>query len=206
MTAEYDIHRKPYKYSTEDWQLLVNILHEYGDKLTTLSRKISIEKKRPSIKSNVSRVRLKIYIALLFSTSFFIVILLTEKSLLIITMALASSPSVSLMLIAALIAANILVVFLLNKNPEKETDIPLNLIEGDAVVMSSRLESAIRLTIAVSDQIEISLAKKLEMDLRIDEAKSALEYYYSVVGSKPIVKAVPAPYIFPDKGDDEIST
>jgi hypothetical protein len=44
MTAEYDVHRESYKYSIDDWQLLVNILHEYGDKLTDLSRKISIEK------------------------------------------------------------------------------------------------------------------------------------------------------------------
>jgi hypothetical protein len=68
------------------------------------------------------------------------------------------------------------------RDRKEDLDVPIYLVENDARTMYSRLESAIRLTITVSDQVEISLAKKLEMDLRIDEARSALQYYESVVG------------------------
>jgi hypothetical protein len=51
-------------------------------------------------------------------------------------------------------------------------------------MIANRLESAMRLTVEVADQVEANLARKLELDLRIDDASSALEYYYSVVNLK----------------------
>ncbi len=188
MTAEYDITRKSYKYSIDDWQLLVNILHEYGDKLTSLSRRISMEKNRPGIefRTLMLRIRAIVYITL-FLLSLLIALFLVKRKYLLAD-AITGSIDVGSMsfyiFYAMIIPACLIIVVILTKNRKEDTDIPINLIEGDAIMMSSRLESAIRLTIAVSDQVEISLAKKLEMDLRIDEAKSALDYYYSVVGAK----------------------
>jgi hypothetical protein len=185
MTAEYDIHRKSYKYSTEDWQLLVNILHEYGDKLANLSRKILMEKHRYRIELSKSRRKsIAIAIASAISTS----LLLNNFFFFSTRKPFTATDATYLFCISAIIIVSALALIssiTSERNQERKTDIPLNLLEQNAQVMSSRLESAIRLTITVSDQVEISLARKLEMDLRIDEAKSALEYYYSsVVGSK----------------------
>jgi hypothetical protein len=181
MTAEYDMHRKSYKYSTEDWQLLVNILHEYGDKLANLSRKISIEKYRVEL-SRSRRISIAI-LALAISIGIFI---LPYPDIFFLARKLFTANAATYLY--AIIIVSILVLssstIFERRQKRRKTDIPLNMLEQDAQLLSSRLESAMRLTIAVSDQVEISLAKKLEMDLRIDEAKSALEYYYSVVGSK----------------------
>jgi hypothetical protein len=181
MTAEYDIYRKSYKYSIDDWQLLVNILHEYGDKLTSLSRKISIEKNRRKIESNNTKVRIRVvfFTALILVLSL-VLFFLTTKSF--------QSTSGYLFLLSGMssiscIALGVMVLIVFRDRKE-DFDVPIYLVETDARMMSSRLESAIRLTITVSDQVEISLAKKLEMDLRIDEARSALQYYDSVVGAK----------------------
>jgi hypothetical protein len=181
MTAEYDIHRKSYKYSTEDWQLLVNILHEYGDKLTNLSRKISIEKYRVEL-SRSRRISIAI-LALAISIGIFIlpypdIFFLAQK----LFTANAATYLYAIIIVSILVLSSSTIFE--RRQKRRKTDIPLNVLEQDAQLLSSRLESAIRLTIAVSDQVEISLARKLEMDLRIDEAASALEYYYSVVGSK----------------------
>jgi hypothetical protein len=58
------------------------------------------------------------------------------------------------------------------------------LLERNARMMAGRLESVIRLTVVITDQVETNLARKLELDSRVDEASYALEYYYSVVKSK----------------------
>jgi hypothetical protein len=182
MTAEYDIHRKSYKYSIDDWQILVNILREYGDKLMNLSRQMSAERNKPSGEFVIMRSKFKAAIfAATFTTSlFFSLFLLSRKSF--TTMNVTELLYAFFIIIVPILVLTFPIIF--EKTRQVDTCIPFILLEQDAQLLSSRLESAIRLTIAVSDQVEISLAKKLEMDLRIDEAKSALEYYYSVVGSK----------------------
>jgi hypothetical protein len=166
MTAEYDIHRKSYKYSIDDWQLLANILHEYTDKLVGLSRQLSKKKNaiyfRPLTILSIE--------ALLLATAYN----LAGQAII----QFISSP------IFVVIVSNIVVVNTRELIFGKDTKDLIRSLEKNASLMSFRLESAIKLTIAVSDQVEISLAKKLEMDLHIDEAISALDYYYSVVGAK----------------------
>jgi hypothetical protein len=179
MTAEYDITRKSYKYSIDDWQLLVNILREYGDKLTGLSQKISIEKNRYRVESSSARARIRVVLyTALFLVSSLVLFVLTTKSFLTTDrhfLLLYTTFGVFCLAISTMLS----IVF---RDRREDSDTPIYLIEMAASRISSRLESAIRLTITVSDQVEISLAKKLEMDLRIDEARSALDYYYSVVG------------------------
>ena len=60
----------------------------------------------------------------------------------------------------------------------------INLLEEDTRTIADKLEKVMRVTIEVQDQIEINLARKLELDLRIGDAQSALEYYYSVIGTR----------------------
>jgi hypothetical protein len=187
MAAEYDVHRKSYKYGLDDWQLLVNILHEYSEKLLIISRQLSKNKSSSQSKIDV-----------FFSWIFLFNLLLT---FLFILADIASKMNASLpwrefmknhsTTVTVILSVVTVILLILPQRKNNSWNIPsdhffsLELIEKDARVMSSRLESAIRLTIAVADQVEISLAKKLEMDLRIDEASYALECYYYVSGEKP---------------------
>jgi hypothetical protein len=54
----------------------------------------------------------------------------------------------------------------------------------DARLVAGKLESVMSLTVEIANQVEINLARKLELDLRITDASYALEYYYSVANSK----------------------
>ncbi|WP_373547063.1 hypothetical protein [Chamaesiphon sp.] len=54
----------------------------------------------------------------------------------------------------------------------------------DARAIAHKLEKTMRVTIEVQDQIEINIGRKLELDLRVVDAESAPEYYYSVVEAK----------------------
>jgi hypothetical protein len=191
MTAEYDVHRKSYKYSFEDWQLLVNILHEYSEKLLSISRQLSKNEKN-SNSTGVNSKRIVMRILSIFSVVG--IVLLTvysynrDKTLLMISSYLVTAIVSMTFSTSLFIALNSSLIKITRKNTENVSDnicFSPELIKKDARVMASRLESAIRLTITVADQIEISLAKKLEMDLRIDEASYALECYYSVSGEEP---------------------
>ena len=57
-------------------------------------------------------------------------------------------------------------------------------VSKDARAIADKLEKTMRVTVEIQDQIEINLARKLELDLRIAEAQIVLEYYYSVVEDK----------------------
>jgi hypothetical protein len=181
MTAEYDVHRKSYKYTIDDWQLLVNLLHEYSEKLLDISRQLTNSKIESRKKPKVVKYRLVIACSIIIP-----LLLLIYKNQDWIDYAKNHPESMSALLgvFIALFAR-----FSLNKEKENEDTEKLffrvELSEKDARVISSRLESAIRLTIAVADQVEISLAKKLEMDLRINDASYALECYYAVSGEEP---------------------
>jgi hypothetical protein len=70
-----------------------------------------------------------------------------------------------------------------NKMP-RQTARMINLLYDDAGSIADKLEKVMRVTIEIQDQLEINLARKLELDLRIADAQSALEYCYSVVEPK----------------------
>jgi hypothetical protein len=62
-----------------------------------------------------------------------------------------------------------------NKMP-RQTARMINLLYDDAGSIADKLEKVMRVTIEIQDQLEINLARKLELDLRIADAQSALEY------------------------------
>jgi hypothetical protein len=47
--------------------------------------------------------------------------------------------------------------------------------------MAEKPGTVMRFTVQIQDRIEINLARKLELDLRITDTQSALEYYYCSV-------------------------
>jgi hypothetical protein len=185
MTAEYDVHRKSYKYSIDDWQLLVNLLHEYSEKLLDISRKLPNSQRESKLKNRKKINTIKNQLVIAFSIIIPLIFLVYKNPTWI---DYAKNHPESMAALSGVFLAGLM--HLAEKKEHKENilhDLFLNieLMEKDGRVISSRLESAIRLTIAIADQVEISLAKKLEMDLRINDASYALECYYAVSGEEP---------------------
>jgi hypothetical protein len=180
MVTEYDIHRKSYKYGSEDWQVLIRILHDYSDKLMNLSYKLSKEKKSYQF----SRITSPFTELLL--TTLIIVVGLFGFVYSLISLNVKNDVSQALAIVAATLScATVIAAFLFTlMDMSRRKRLTLKYLEKEARVLSSRLESTLRLTISVADQVEISLAKKLEMDLYIDESSSALEYYHLISDSK----------------------
>ena len=49
-------------------------------------------------------------------------------------------------------------------------------VNKDAITIADKLEKTMRVTIEIQDRIEMNLGRKLELDLRIADAESALVY------------------------------
>lgn len=179
MVAEYDIHRKSYKYGVKDWQLLVTILRDYSGELVKLSKEFSEKNSYYKFQRVMSP-----FIELLLTILIIYVFLIGGV---LISVNLNSNKLLQALTLAAMFVPIILllIVILLNTMSEvRHKRLVLKQTEKDARVLASRLESALRLTISVADQVEISLAKKLEMDLYIDKSSSALENYYLILDTK----------------------
>jgi hypothetical protein len=186
MSTSQDASQKFHQYDSADRQLLVGLLHEYSDKLVKASREVA--RKR----TNKKEANKFLYFLICFSTTssylFWQLFLTRMKSNgdnnLYLTVSdnlflTVLATSVFIFLPLSLFFTNSLMYSFLSFG-EAEND----LLERDARMIANRLESAMRLTVEVADQIEINLARKLELDLRIDDASSALDYYYSVVNLK----------------------
>jgi hypothetical protein len=192
MSTSQDPSQKFHQYDSDDRQLLVGLLHEYSDKLVKVSREVARNR------TNQKEVNTVLFFLLGFSGTFsylfwnlFVAYMRPKDSSgnynyndhnslysrvwdnLFLTVLFTS-------ILFFLIAG---VPFLKNtfmSSKRAEND----LLERDARMIANRLESAIKLTVEISDRVETNLARKLELDLRIDDAASALEYYYSVVDLK----------------------
>lgn len=180
MVAEYDIHRKSYKYGSEDWQLLVKILHDYSDKLMNLSHKLSKEKNSYKF----SKITAPFTELLLTTLIIFVILFGGTFSLISLNVKNDASQAAAIAIATLAAATTIAVLLFTSMDISRSKRLTLKHLEKEARVLSSRLESTLILTISVADQVEISLAKKLEMDLYIDESSSALEYYHLISGSK----------------------
>ena len=53
-------------------------------------------------------------------------------------------------------------------------------VNKDARTIADKLEKTMRVTIEIQDRIEMNLGRKLELDLRIADAESALVYLQSL--------------------------
>jgi hypothetical protein len=190
-----------YKYESEDRQLLVNLLHEYSEKLIQISQELDLKKQQRSKQTQIYKSIEKI-----FGIAFYIsAIGLASVSLLILSLYLVfryqmfvsnqskAFSSDDLMVVAFLLGLFILSGFVVfqspkinastNRTPTKIVRM-IGLLEEDTRTIADKLEKVMRVTIEIQDQIEINLARKLELDLRIGDAQSALEYYYSVVKTR----------------------
>lgn len=207
MSASQDASQKFHKYDSDDRQLLVGLLHEYSDKLIETSREVA--RTRAKISAIETTIVLPAFIlSWSFSYLLFRVIISyvkTDRELNSFSTNLYFALSNESILLSTLLCSTFIllpgVLFFLNKSNmlnffyftshDRLRKIENDLLERDARMIANRLESAMRLTVEVADRAETNLARKLELDLRIDDASSALEYYYSVVNlkSKPQSKS-----------------
>ncbi len=191
-----------YKYDSEDRQLLVNLLHEYSEKLMQISQELELKKQQRGKQAQIYRLIGKILDLSLYASGvllgliFFILLFswLTFRYNMFVSNQFKGFESTDLFVIVLLL---VLMIFSLtmfqsskieaNKNSRMPTEKivrMINLLEEDTRTIADKLEKVMRVTIEVQDQIEINLARKLELDLRIGDAQSALEYYYSVIGAR----------------------
>ncbi len=173
MSTHQDVPQTFHKYDSDDRKILVDLLHEYSGKLLESSRVIS--KKKISIKDNIRMMLFLLGAACIDMIAIvFIIIQPTNSSL--------NGLFFTVFTTFVMLLICFLIMSLNNNNFLQKTE--NGLLEKDTRMIVGRLESAIRLTVEITDQVETNLAKKLELDSRIDEASYALEYYYSVVKSK----------------------
>jgi hypothetical protein len=179
MSASQDSSQKFYEYDSDDRQLLVGLLHEYSEKLVEASRKIA----RSRTNEKVKKTSLYLFIG------FFLCSLMPLFSC-VKTNGFLNRDSLVIILLSN---AALILTLLITLNSYKASnwistswlkEVESALLEKDAKMIANRLESAMRLTVEIADRVETNLARKLELDLRIDDAASALEYYYSVVNLK----------------------
>lgn len=182
MSASQDASQKFHQYDSDDRQLLVGLLHEYSDKLVEASREVA---RKRTIKKGAN---IFLYLLLGFSLSlsylFWQLFLARMKSIDDISLYLTVSENLFLTVLFTSVLIFTILLFCFSNLVLPSGGAEHDLLERDARMIANRLESAVRLTVEVADQVETNLARKLELDLRIDDASSALEYYYSVVNLK----------------------
>jgi hypothetical protein len=176
MSTHQDVPQTFHKYDSDDRKLLVNLLHEYSEKLSQSSRQIA--------RGNILTRNAKEMMPILLPT-------LAINSMALLAFSFlnkqASNDALSGLFFIVIIGSFLFFILFLVKSSNSNyhlLKIENDLVERDARIVADRLELAMRLTVEISDQIETNLARKLELDSRIDEASYALEYYYSVVKPK----------------------
>ncbi len=202
MSTNQDASQKFHQYDSGDRQLLVGLLHEYSDKLVESSRTVA------RIRGSQKREEQDKWLPLLFFSAFFsygfsrLILYVLETYLkankdssrffgglyldLMLNwfQVLFSSTFVLFCLVLLFVLKSRFFDFFYFNDHHRLRKIENDLLERDARMIANRLESAMRLTVEIADRVETNLARKLELELRIDDASSALEYYYSVVNPK----------------------
>jgi hypothetical protein len=174
-----------YEVNSDDRQVLVNLLHEYADKLQDISEQLA----------KLNKIN-KLYFIFTIVISLFGTSLIMYDSFLKRWFARVTEGEIPLYLLDAtykitiyfsgvVLIAMILYIFIGRYFfANKITILDIHTHQRTARVIDGKLEKVMQVTIEIQDRIETNLARKLELDLRIADAQSALEYYYSIVEKK----------------------
>jgi hypothetical protein len=197
MSTEQDNPKVVHKYDSDDRQVLVDLLHEYAEKLVDMSREMIIAGNQGKQRISPS-ILLLIMVSISISYLFWCFVhasasaaadggvvlgkMLTERFL--------SNESGISILCTAISLFSFMYWWIIsgsvygsrNRKGSQVIKIESDLREKDAQLIAGKLESVMRLTVEVTNQVETNLARKLELDLRLADASYALEYYHSVAG------------------------
>jgi hypothetical protein len=201
MSIEQDNPKVVHKYDSDDRQVLVDLLHEYAEKLVDMSREMIIAGNQEKQKTSPS-ILLMIMVSICISYLFWCFVHASASAALdgrfvlgkMLTERFLSNESVTSILCTAIPLFSFMYCFYgavvtegrtsRNRKNSQVIKIESDLREKDAQLIAGKLESVMRLTVEVTNQVETNLARKLELDLRLTDASYALEYYHSVAGLK----------------------
>ncbi|PSB57998.1 hypothetical protein [Chamaesiphon polymorphus] len=187
--------QKIYKYESDDRQILVNFLREYSEKLLFICYELDIKIERSSIRSRLSRfiyktfeVDANVLSSLALTGSFLLLDIFIYSRYKNFTFGTFTSSDITIAVLLYIVMMFAGFTWVISANTLVE-DYPAiarsrSLLEKDARSMADKLEKVMRVTIEIQDQIEVNIARKLELDLRITDTESALKYYYLIVEGK----------------------
>ncbi len=140
--------------SLEDRLLLVSLLCEYGDKLFSFCEKISHFKVKYDLLHYLS-VGIGGILSLLIYQLFYFIYLYIISSILLVFLGC--------------------MIYIAWQDRKK-----LQRLKNEARRISARLEKVVRLGYQIQENLAPNLVRKLELDLRLADAESALEYYKKI--------------------------
>jgi hypothetical protein len=178
MSASQDASQKFHQYNSDDRQLLIGLLHEYSDKLVESSR--TVARIRGSQKREEKDRWLPLLSSAFFSYGFSRLILYVFETYLEANkdssrffrglyldlmlnwfQVLFSITFILFCLVLLFVMKNIFFNFFYFNDHCRLRKIENDLLERDARMIANRLESAMRLTVEISDRVETNLARKL---------------------------------------------
>jgi hypothetical protein len=160
--------------NSEDRVLLVSLLNEYQEKLVNLCGKIekNIIYSSFSIFFDVTPFR---------NARFLIINILFSTFIIIFSYSAFSFPQNTIFAIILLISISYIAIYF--KNEEKK----LKILTREAKTISLRLEKIVRIASQIEDHLSRAIPTvitKIELDLRLADAESALEYYQEIVNKQ----------------------
>jgi hypothetical protein len=188
---------KYYQYQPGDCQLLVDLLHEYSDKLVRVSREIELKNQDISFKAKAIEFFTLSIGSLLFITSFLLIlitygllgVLVASKYQTLLSGNIRISDLINILIVFVASVISSLAVIQINelniKPTPKNIERCIHLLNREARVFADKLEKVMQVTIEIQDKIEMNLARKLELDLRVEDARSAIDYYHSIEKYRP---------------------
>jgi hypothetical protein len=138
-------------YNSKDRKVLISLLTEYSDKVLKICDQIE------QGKNNISKITLTL-------------IWLTVAG--IFPYLKAINPNIKLLIFVLLFATFYVIYYPINQR--------LKLLRRDAKIFSIRLEKVVRLASQIEEHSVTNLVSRIELDLRIADAESALAHYQSV--------------------------
>jgi hypothetical protein len=142
-------------YNSKDRKILISLLTEYSDKVLKICDRIEQGKHNISI----------IILTLMWLT-------VVGISSVIFSHLNAINPNIKLLIFVLLLATFHVIHYPINQR--------LKLLRRDAKTFSIRLEKIVRLASQIEEHNVTNLVSRIELDLRIADAESALAHYESV--------------------------
>jgi hypothetical protein len=158
-------------YNYEDRKLLVSLLNEYSEKLLLTCGKIDKYKEN-------NRILMLLQLGLMFPIVN-LSLIVTLSGMLNLYRYILEGAVNTILAFSVLILITLFVINEIFHNKRK-----LRLLERGASTIAIKLEKVIRLASQIQEHALINVVSRIELDLRLADAESALKYYYETKQSK----------------------
>jgi hypothetical protein len=158
-------------YNYEDRKLLISLLNEYSEKLSLVCDRIDKYKEN-------SRTLTLLQIGLMFPIVALLLIV-TLSGMLNLQRYIMEGAVNTILSFSVLILSTLFLINEIFHNKRK-----LRLLERDASTIAIKLEKVIRLASQIQEHALNNVVNRIELDLRLADAESALDHYYEAKQSK----------------------